>query len=146
MNQNFEDVRNIVKDIIDRRWINTVPAIKDDFIKITFAIRFLVCMNEGQVKSIWNGIRINETLSDFVIDTTREFLIRCFSSEYTYQTLCREISESFGWLTSHSSCIDDDLLKSTAPVKNVEEILIGNPWLTLLYICEGLIVMEDTNG
>lgn len=142
MNENFAKVRDIVTDIFERRWINTTPGIKDDFIKVTFSIRFLVSFNQNQLSAIWNGIRLDSTLTDFVLDTTREFLLRCFDDKYTYQQLCTEIASSIGYIASVGTAIDKDLIGNVAIESQVKEALLSNPWLTLLYICEGLIVME----
>ena len=142
MNENFAKVREIITDIIERRWINTTPGTKDDFIKIVFGIRYLVSFNKNQLSAIWNGIRIDPVLTDFVLDVTREFLLRSFDDTYSYQKLCSEIATTVGYIADIDTSIDKDLTGNIVPENTVKAALLSNPWFTLLYICEGLIVME----
>lgn len=146
MNQRFEDIRSVVNDIIERRTINVEPAIKDDFIKIVFSIRYLISLNRGMIESIWSGIRINEKLTDFVLDSTREFLMRAFNDEYTYEKLCIDIANSHDTIAANGSLIDTDILSCISVKNESMKNLAANPWLVLLLICESIIVMENDNG
>lgn len=143
MNQNFEDLREIVTDIISRRNRSISEGIQNDFLKTVFGIRFFTVMNKDQISTIWNAIRINEQLTDFIIDCSREFLLRAFSSDYTYDTLVKDITNTYTLLATNLSSIDEDLLSTIATNKTIEEIFHSNPWFTFLYICEGLIELES---
>lgn len=147
MNQNFEDVRSTLQDILERRMKNEKnEGLKIDFIKVAFGIRFIQTLSNTQIATVWNGIRINDALSDFILDTTREFLLRCFNSEYRYENLCDEIASSFDVISGPMSQLDKSIL-DFIPNKNIShDIFFSNPWYTLLYICEGLIALEDADG
>lgn len=143
MNKNFEEVREITKDIIERRMINMGDGIKADYVKVVFGIRFLLSLDHQQMLGIWSGIRLSETLTDFILDSTREFLLRGFNNEYTFETFCNEIAEAHNTIASTYSAIDQDITKNVVSKTDMLKNLICNPWFVLLLVCETIIVMEE---
>jgi hypothetical protein len=103
-------------------------------------------MNAEQIISIWDGIRLSEELTDYIIDCTREFLLRSFNNKYTYQNLCTDITNVYSALGSTGSLIDQELLGSIPLPKNISDILLANPWFVFLYMCEELISLGDADG
>lgn len=145
MNENYEKVRLSLEDIVNRRFTNLSASVKADFIKVVFSIRFLVSISQTQLETIWRSIRINDQLVDFILDSTRELLVRSFNEEYSYEKLCGEINGAYSIISDPRTAIDKDLLVNIDYRNKTIEEIYSNPWFVFLYLCESTIVLEEDN-
>jgi hypothetical protein len=136
----IEYTRTVLQDILERRFLSVAPRVKDSFNTVSLSIRYTIILNIEQLVTIWNGIRIDPALVDFILDVTREFLLRGFDpGGYSYQTCVNQLGENHKLMVSGASAIDVDLINSTADGNTYKILLENNPWFVMLCIAETLI-------
>lgn len=146
MNEEIEKIRDILEDVLNRRNTATDAGVQQDFLKVVLKIRFLFITNTDVLTNIWDSIRIQEPLVDYILNSTAEFLLRGFNKTYTFENLCEDISNVYNLIGSPNSLIDNEILASMPPSKMIKDYLLGNPWFVFLYMCEELIDFGENDG
>lgn len=108
-----------------------IATVGEFLIHVHFDIRLYAICTEPQIMEIWNFIRGDEVVFDFLMEVTAEFIATLSESQITY--LVERISAGYG--SSDEKCIMDDATKERLPTsKFLKGVLTNNNWLVCIYL------------
>lgn len=143
-----EQVRETIIDIAQRR-MTPIYAEKPKesvtvfLIELVAEMRLYLHSSQEQVSLLWDKIREDEDVFDFVVKSTLELSMRC-----DMIALTRTVSASYCSLRQVHSAVDDDVLNELPATDSYDKILKANPWLVFLILLETtpFFEMENTDA
>lgn len=138
-NTRFDASREILQDIIERRMKDVDISVFTDFLNIIFTTRFYLTMDFEGMEMTWNRIRINETLVDFILNVTMEFVARTNCEVVNFEALCEDVATAMGIVNNPGGCLDHDIKDQLSSGHNGFSALKMNPWFLMLYLSETII-------
>lgn len=88
-----------------------------------------------QIQEIWETIRTDERLLDYVMEGTSALMLHGMENDAEERKLIEKIA--FAWAWSHRSCLTDKQLSERAPtVEFARQQLSNNSWLIFVYLLQ----------
>lgn len=135
----MESVIGLVEAIISRRCYNRIEDKRDEAV-VTYIVsiqtdRRLYAMNSKYaLNKLWDEIRSSKPITDFVIESTNELILRLSVSDawiHVTKSVWQSISSSY----SENSCMDTDTLTEIYPDPDFSiSTLTANPWFVFLQL------------
>lgn len=136
----LERLRGILMDAVQQK-----PKILGAYLLIVSTQRWYTSHNESSMTRLWDQIRQEPPLTDFVIETARELALKCGSlldRDTSFENyLAEELADSLDMFASEKSVIDTDVLQQVSP-ENCEDLLKGNIWFMVMEMASMCGIVE----
>lgn len=133
----YDPIRQVMDtlDNIIRRKLLQQPTGYMEFVTLLTEGRMYLYATSVLAEDLWNEVRKSPTLTDFIVEITRELYVRCWSiqeaSGKVYDWLAQLVTESMVGFISDKSAMDTDFLTQFNHA-GLEAVLTANPWLVVL--------------
>lgn len=145
-----------IERIVERRGSRAITeqdnlAVRDYIGKLLLTKRLHLVRTSAQAEELWDEIRANEAVTDFVLQCTNELDLWLSMSEVPFTQLQQLVATAYGHHRptlernekAAPSGIDGDLLERMPSREELIELYRGNPWLVTLILINlrGLAVL-----
>jgi len=110
---------------------------KKDLIKALFelrvSIRWYQLTSNEQIKQLWDKVRANVELTDYVIRGTSAMIMRFHDSQQQWSNLIGQMAEAICWVTSDTK-IGKEVTERAPQMESFKASINSSPWLFFLYM------------
>ena len=134
------DIGEIVEFITRNRdnYLAEMPdAKRNDLVKALYtlrgSIRWYQLTTGEQIKKLWDKVREDVELTDYVIRGTSAMIMHFHENDAQWNNLIGQMAEAVGWVAADPK-MGKEITDRAPKMAEIKEHAKGSPWLFFLYI------------